>query len=112
MRVIVAGSRDVQDLAAVERAIEKSGFQVTEVVSGTAKGADSLGEVWAIQRGIPIMRFPANWNLGLQAGPMRNQRMAEYGEALVAVWKNSSSGTADMIRRASERGLPVFVEVV
>lgn len=99
-------------MAAVEAAIAKSGFEITELVSGNAPGVDVMGEVWAVNKGIPVRRFPANWNLGPQAGPVRNQQMAEYAEALVAVWKDGSAGTADMIRRAKERGLHTYVEVV
>ncbi len=107
MRVIVAGSRTVK-----EKAIAASGFKVTEVVSGNAVGVDLIGEVWAIVRNIPVKRFPANWSLGKTAGFQRNQEMADYASALVAVWKGGSGGTRDMIERATKAGLKVYVEVV
>ena len=50
MRVIVAGSRGITDPNVVATAIAASGFQVTELVSGTARGADQLGEAWALCR--------------------------------------------------------------
>lgn len=46
---------------------------------------------------------------GNAAGFIRNQAMADYADALIAVWDNRSKGTADMIRKAIGRGLPVFV---
>ncbi len=112
MKVIVAGSRSVKDLPVVERVIAASGFEITELVSGNAAGVDLLGEVWAIVRGKAIKRFPANWSLGMTAGFQRNQLMAEYAEALVAVWDGKSNGTRDMIDRATKMGLKVYVEVV
>ena len=47
MKVIIAGSRGVEDYALVEEAVKQSGFDITEVVSGTARGVDLLGEHWA-----------------------------------------------------------------
>lgn len=116
MKVIVAGSRTIKDLSTVSKAINGSGFKITELVSGTAKGVDQLGEVWATAMGIPIKRFPANWNVhGNAAGPLRNEEMAKYvgkDGGLVAIWANHSRGTEDMIRRAGVHGLQVFVEVL
>lgn len=113
MRVIVAGSRTVTDPHEVEQAIAASGFTVTEVVSGTARGVDVLGEAWAAARGVPVRRFPADWDRhGRAAGPIRNEAMAAYGEGLVAVWDGASRGTADMITRAQAHGLAVYVWLV
>jgi hypothetical protein len=113
MRTIIAGSRGLTHQAIVDQAVELSGFVVSEVVSGTAQGVDALGESWAMARGLPIVEFPAKWigprGLDRGAGHARNQLMANYAEALVAVWDGSSPGTRDMIKRATKRGLAVFV---
>jgi hypothetical protein len=70
---------------------------VTKVV--TAPGVDTLAERWAEQHGIPVMRFPADWKrYGRRVGSIRNQKMAEYAEALVAVWDGRSRGNLNMIR--------------
>ncbi|WP_273837245.1 SLOG family protein [Halococcus sp. PRR34] len=105
LSVIIAGSRSILDCLSrdgqrriVAEAIDRSGFAVAEVVSGTARGVDQLGEDWAGERGIPVERFPADWNThGKAAGPIRNEKMAEYADALVAIHVNESRGTADMI---------------
>lgn len=113
MKTVIAGSRNIKHQAIVDRAVELSGFQVTEVVSGTAQGVDTSGENWAKARGIPVAEFPAQWigprGLDRGAGHARNQRMADYADALVAVWDGHSRGTQDMIRRAKKRGLVVFI---
>lgn len=64
---IVAGSRSILDCLSrdgqrriVAEAIDRSGFSVAEVVSGTARGVDQLGEDWADEHGIPVKRFPAD----------------------------------------------------
>jgi hypothetical protein len=60
MKIIIAGSRSMTDPSIVDDAIRDSRFQITEVVSGGATGVDTLAEIWAEQKGIPVKRFPAN----------------------------------------------------
>ena len=62
MKVIIAGSRDCEDYVSLLVAIHLSHFEITEVVSGCARGADKMGERWAEEHGIPVKRFPADWN--------------------------------------------------
>ncbi len=113
MRVIIAGSRTLTDYQEVCRAMSDFGEDVTEVLSGCQRGADRMGEIWAAQRRIPIRRFPADWDKwGHRAGPRRNQQMAQQADALVAVWDGSSSGTADMIRKAQAWGRKVHIHYV
>lgn len=113
MKVIIAGSRYVKNFAAVEKAIADSGFEITEVVSGGAVGVDAMGEWWAHEHSKPLRVFPANWSkYGVAAGPIRNQEMAAYGEALIAVWDGQSRGTKNMIDTAKARGLPVHIHLV
>lgn len=111
MRVIVAGSRDIVDQIHVSKAIIDSGFEVTELVSGAARGVDRLGEAWARANKIPIRRFPAYWELhGRAAGYLRNEDMAEHSDALVAVWDGKSRGTGHMIDIARRYDLKVYVD--
>lgn len=117
MRVIVAGSRSMEDPAVVAMAIEASGFSITELVSGTARGVDRLGEAWARARGIPVARFPADWGqLGKRAGVVRNAQMVAYAAAaqgaLIAIWDGTSPGTSHTIWAAQAQGLAVYVHRV
>lgn len=110
MRTIIAGSRWITDATAVYRAIDLSGFKISEVVSGGARGVDAIGEMWAAYWGIPIKRFPAIWRdkdgqRDMQAGLKRNSEMARYADALIAVWDGRSSGTKHMIDQANYYGL-------
>ena len=110
MRVIIAGSRTISDPALVDQAVADSGFEVTVVLSGGAAGVDRLGEDWAARNGVPIERYPAQWDLyGKRAGKIRNQQMAEAAEGLIAIWDGSSRGTFDMLDRASVLGLKVHI---
>lgn len=44
MKTIIAGSRDIHDADLLEQTIKQSGFEITVVVSGCAKGVDKLGK--------------------------------------------------------------------
>lgn len=111
MRTIIAGSRSIRDYGVIERAIELSGFTISVVISGTARGVDVLGERWARENGIPIEQFRPDWDVyGAAAGPIRNKQMAERGEALIAVMEPGGTvGTLDMVKQAKKRNLPTFV---
>ncbi len=110
MKVIIAGSRAISDQAIVAKAIAASCYPISEVVSGAARGVDQLGEQWARANGIPVHRMPADWRShGRSAGMRRNAEMAQYAEALIAVWDGRSSGTKHMIECAHRKGLRVFV---
>lgn len=90
----------------------ESGFHIDEVVSGTAKGIDSLGEAWAKKNKIPIKQFPANWDLhGKMAGYLRNKEMVEYADALIAITRGSK-GTRLTIDLAEKKGMQMFVKEI
>jgi len=113
MKTIIAGSRTITDIQHVYDAVRESGFEITEVVCGEAQGVDSLGRWWATQKGIPVASFPAYWKSeGRGAGYRRNQRMAQYGEALIAIWDGQSVGTPHMIGVAFIAGLKIYVHCV
>lgn len=109
-RTIIAGSRTITEKAYVERAIQQSGFEITEVVSGCARGVDAIGEQWARTHNTPIKQFPANWKThGKSAGFRRNREMADYADQLIAVWDGTSAGTHDMIECANQKDMRVYV---
>ena len=114
--LIVAGSRsfadegrlfaDLDRLLARQREID--GVEI--VCGGCPCGADALAERYARSRGLPLMVFPAQWAaFGRAAGPMRNEEMAQYGNALVAYWDGFSPGTKSMIKYAHMYGRRVVV---
>lgn len=110
MRVIIAGSRTITDRSLLERAIAESGFNITEIVEGAARGVDTMGFDYGWANKIPVRAIPANWKKhGRAAGVRRNIEMAEYADALIAIWDGVSRGTMNMIDEAKKRGLKVFV---
>ena len=109
MKVIIAGDRHLEDFNLLMDAIKHNEFEITEVVSGCAKGVDKMGEMWANMHKIPIKRFPAKWErYGKAAGPLRNEQMANYADGLLAIYDpNESKGTKDMIKAAKRHKLKI-----
>ena len=86
------------------------------VISGTARGADQLGEKFASEYGYDVIRFPAKWDLyGKSAGYRRNEEMAKFSSEnknmgmLIAFWDGKSRGTKHMIDLAKRYGLDVHI---
>ena len=112
MKIIIAGSRDVTKYSDVFQAVYESSWidKITEVVSGRARGVDKLGEEFAKDREIPVALFPADWNTyGKRAGYLRNEDMAHYADALIAVWDGKSKGTRHMIDFMKMLNKPVYI---
>ena len=111
MRVIIAGGRDYHNYNTLLDAIVECNFNIQTVVSGGAKGVDALGERYAEGADVPLKIYRADWeNNGRAAGPLRNQKMAENADALIALWDGKSRGTKNMIETATKMGLLVYVK--
>ena len=112
--VIIAGSREFNDYELLkevcDRALEnkvRDGYKIT-IVSGHADGADSLGEKYAEERGYGLKIYEADWKrYGKRAGMLRNKKMAEIGNALIAFFADGadSKGTKNMVKVAKEKNL-------
>ena len=122
LRIIIAGSRDFNDYellkkSAIEIITKKTMLpDLTRIVSGGARGADTLGERFANEMGLEITRFIPNWDgLGKRAGYVRNAEMAKFAVEddndgmLIAFWDGQSRGTKHMIDLAKRYGLEVHV---
>lgn len=112
MRTIIAGSRNIGDYNILLEAITESGFNITAVISGTARGVDRLGERYAEENNIILEKYPAEWNnLGKRAGYVRNIKMAENADALIALWDGYSKGTGHMIDIANNHNLKIYIKI-
>lgn len=102
MRLVIAGSRHIDELKAYEiitREIEHLGIKdkIKEIVSGGCQGVDIAGEKYAKNNKIPVKQFLPDWSLGPSAGPIRNKEMAQYGDQLLVIWDGVSKGTKSMM---------------
>ena len=131
-RVIVAGGRDFSDFKLLCKLVDKlladkieQGYHIV-IVSGGAKGADSLGEDYTDLRGFEKDVMKANWkdittppvSIGENqygkynklAGMVRNHSMGDCSDALVSFWDGLSTGTMDMITYMRGLKKPVRVQ--
>lgn len=115
LQVIIAGSRSFDDYGLLQSKCDEILSSLEQentitIVSGTASGADRLGERYAEQHQYQIKRYPADWKrFSLSAGPIRNKLMADHADMLIAFWDGKSRGTQNMIKTARKAGLSVRV---
>lgn len=125
LRVIIAGSRDFDDFSKLmnssmeiltEISKKRDDLDRIRIISGTARGADKLGEQYAKIAHYELSKFPADWDkLGKRAGYVRNAEMAKFAVeddsygVLIAFWDGQSRGTKHMIDLAKRYGLEVHV---
>jgi len=105
MKVIIAGSRHMpfSQYHLIDKAVKLSGWCVTEVVCGMARGADMMGGKWAYENSIPVKKFPADWDThGRAAGPIRNSEMRDYADALIVFIWEGSRGSVNMLRQMQD----------
>ena len=112
MKVIVAGTRTFSNKNLLFEVLADLDdlFEFDEIVSGKARGADTLGEAYAKKHDIPVKPFPANWEeYGRSAGSKRNELMAQYADVCVVFWDGESNGSRNMIKNAIKYGLHLVV---
>lgn len=110
MRVLVCGDRNFCDRTLMRIILDE--HTITELIEGEARGADTLARVYAEERGIPVRKFPAEWDrYGRGAGPIRNAQMLEEGkpELVIAFLAQHSRGTRNMVMQAQKLGVPVRI---
>ncbi len=115
MKIIVAGSRTITDYEFIKNCVmtacnDLSPDESIEIVSGTANGVDKIGEIIASNYRLKVHRFPADWNThGKSAGYKRNQQMADFADALIAIWDGKSKGTQHMIDIMEKTGKQIWI---
>ena len=110
MKTLIAGSRDIQDYTILQAAIKDSGFKITKVISGGARGVDTLAIRWAIQNQIDCIIRPAKWDIwGKKAGYVRNTFMVGEASQVITIWDGKSKGTKHIIDIVKEQNKKLFI---
>lgn len=129
IKVIIAGSRHLDNYPRIVEIIQESGFKIQEVVCGMARGIDLAGKRFAEENNIPIKKFYAKWDdftatpcfikarydgvkYNSWAGHNRNKEMAEYATHLILIWDGKSSGSASMKKLAKENNLIIYEKII
>ena len=117
MKVAVIGSREFNDYDLLESILDKE--TITLIISGNARGADSLSIRYARRRNIPFMEYPPNWSdlshpdalikthpdgrkYDAKAGFRRNNDIIKDSDLVIAFWYGVRAGTLDSLQKAKK----------
>lgn len=114
LKVIIAGSRDFKDYEFLRLKLDNfckyKGIESFTIISGTARGADKLGEYYAKEKNFPIEYHAANWDLyGRSAGYKRNQQMADIADVCIVFWDGKSKGSKHMFDIVTKKELETYL---
>ena len=118
-RVLVCGGRDYDNrtrfFSFMDRVLEairgtgETPKRDVVIIHGAARGADALADDYGRERGLRVIRYPADWETHERAaGPIRNRLMLTDGQPHVIIAFKGGKGTADMIRQGKKAGVPVY----
>lgn len=109
MKIAVVGSRSFNDYGFLTEILSEHGPK-TAIISGGARGADSLARRYAEEHNIPFQEFLPDWDqFGKSAGPRRNQQIVDAADIVIAFWDGRSRGTGNTLDLAAKSGKQVHV---
>jgi len=110
MKIGVIGSRSFKDYSLLESTLNKVSDRliISAIISGGAKGADSLAESYANRNGIETIVFKPDWSIGKSAAAIRNQKIVENSDIIIAFWDGISKGTKMTIDIATSKNVKVL----
>ena len=109
MKVAVIGSRGIK----LDNLGDYLPEDLTEIVSGGAKGVDTTAREYATEHGIKLTEFLPEYNRYKRGAPLkRNIQIAEYADKVLAFWDGKSRGTKFVIDYCKNNNIPVGVIVV
>ena len=100
MKVAVIGSRKLN--------VESIGDYINEcdeIVTGGASGIDSCAAKYANEKNIKLTEFLPEYNLYGRVAPIvRNKKIVDYADTVIAIWNGTSKGTLSVIKYAQKVG--------
>ena len=107
MKIAVIGSRNLNI-----KNIEDYISQCDEIVTGGAIGIDSCAKEYAKRKGIKLTEFLPEYNLyGRTAPIVRNKKIVDYADKVIAIWDGNSKGTLSVIKYAqkTKKACEIFI---
>jgi hypothetical protein len=109
MIAAVIGSRNFTDYKLLESTLLLFP-EINQIISGGAKGADSLAKIYAEKNNIPLLIFKPDWKqYGKGAGIVRNRQIIDAAQMVVAFWDGASKGTESSINLAKTKGILLHI---
>lgn len=105
MTLAIIGSRTFDNYSKLCKEVENLPLYslITEIVSGGAQGADSLGKLYALDKGLKLIEYYPKWSeFGKKAGFIRNKLIIQNADIVIAFWNKTSKGTLNSIELAKE----------
>lgn len=104
MKVGVVGTRYFENYETLKNTLDA--LEITCIISGGAKGADTLAELYAKNNGIDTIIHKPDWSVGKKGAAIRNAKIVEDSDIIVAFWDGASRGTKmtmEMAKKANKR---------
>jgi predicted Rossmann fold nucleotide-binding protein DprA/Smf involved in DNA uptake len=112
MNVAIVGGRDFDDYELFKTHVNGEKIKFKSIVSGGARGVDTLAERYAKELRVPVNIYLPDWTKhGKAAGPIRNKQIIENADCVIAFWDEKSSGTRSSIKIAEDLGKPLTIFV-
>lgn len=109
MKIAIIGSRNLR----VENLGEHLSENVTEIVSGGAKGIDTCAREYAKRKGIKLTEFLPEFNRFGKGAPLeRNVKIVNYADEVIAFWDGNSKGTEFVIKTCKANNKPIKVVLI
>ena len=112
MKLAIVGSRSFTDYKLLSDTLRPFLIEHDDliIVSGGARGADSLAARWANANHLPLVEFIPDWGRnGRRAGYLRNREICDYADAGIAFWDGDSRGTTHAISIMTMQDKPIIV---
>jgi hypothetical protein len=110
LKIGVVGSRNFNDYQLLKKTLDNYLDMVFLIVSGGAKGADSLAERWANENSVKTLIFKPDWTqYGKSAGYIRNEKIVRESDLIIAFWDGISKGTNHTINITKKMGKKIII---
>ena len=116
MKLAIVGGRDFVDIDLLVGilwdllGVKQSTKPKDTIISGGARGADSLAKNYALEEKLEYLEFLPDWDkFGKAAGFIRNQQIVDACDMVLAFWDGESKGTKNTIDRARKAKKPTFI---
>lgn len=107
--VAVVGTREFNNYPLLKTTLDKI-TGIGCIVSGGAKGADTLAEKYAAENALEtVIYLPKYDKYGRGAPLKRNEEIVNASDMVVAFWDGKSRGTANTIANARKKGKALTV---
>lgn len=103
MKLAIVGSRGFTNRQLMWSSVQELGLPIDMIISGGARGADTLAAEYAKEHDIALKLHKPQWaKFGLAAGPVRNRKIVKDADCVLVFWDGKSRGSKSSIRIAEK----------